>query len=154
MGGVWHFKPDAGANAMARAADATYLYYGWWVSKDKDGVPTAASGVQGCGWGWYHDTGRRYRSGDQSQHPWRQRTYVGHAAGKFAMSNRLTAPAARGHFTADATLTAKFDATATGGVSGSIDNFRLNDGSDDPGWSVALNRAPVGRGWGVCFSSG
>ena len=47
LSGTWHFKPDAGANAMARQPDANYLYYGWWVSKDKDGMPTAASAFTG-----------------------------------------------------------------------------------------------------------
>ena len=41
LGGVWHFKPDAGA--MVHQPDDAYLYYGWWVSKGKDGMPTAAS---------------------------------------------------------------------------------------------------------------
>ena len=47
LAGTWHFKPDAGANAMAHQPDANYLYYGWWVSKDKDGAPTAASAFVG-----------------------------------------------------------------------------------------------------------
>ena len=47
LDGIWHFKPDAGANAMAHQPDAHYLYYGWWVSKDKDGMPTAASAFTG-----------------------------------------------------------------------------------------------------------
>jgi len=29
-------------------------------------------------------------------------------------------------------------------VTGTIDNFRLNDGSEDPGWSVALARGGLG----------
>ena len=35
---------------------------------------------------------------------------------------------------------ADFKATAST-LSGTIDNFRLNDGSDDPGWSVELQKA-------------
>ena len=45
-------------------------------------------------------------------------------------------------------LTAKFGTIETGndnGVTGTIDNFRLNDGSADPGWSVTLNRSSA---WG------
>ena len=45
LGGTWHFKPDAGA--MVHDPDDTYLYYGWWVNKDKDGKPTAASAFTG-----------------------------------------------------------------------------------------------------------
>ena len=33
--------------AMVHQPDDTYLYYGWWVSKDKDGMPTAASAFTG-----------------------------------------------------------------------------------------------------------
>ena len=47
LAGTWHFKPDAGANAMAHDPDGTYLYYGWWLTKDKDGVPKAASAFTG-----------------------------------------------------------------------------------------------------------
>ena len=28
------------ANAMVTEPDTNYLYYGWWVSKNKDGMPT------------------------------------------------------------------------------------------------------------------
>ena len=60
------------------------------------------------------------------------------------MDNVLTGTGNGGHFTADAMLTAKFGAITTendNGVTGTINNFRLNDGADDPGWSVALNRS-------------
>ena len=33
--GTWHFKPDAGASAMAHSPDTAYLYYGWWVSRTR-----------------------------------------------------------------------------------------------------------------------
>ena len=62
------------------------------------------------------------------------------------MSNVLDGTGNGGHFTAAAMLTAKFGANAApnnGGVSGTINNFRLNDGSEDPGWSVELKLA----GW-------
>jgi hypothetical protein len=137
LGGVWHFKPDSGA--MVHQPDANYLYYGWWVSKDKDGMPTAASAF----------TGTVGTIADLTTDPDQlagSATYAGHAAGKFAMSNVLDDTGNGGHFTADAMLTAKFgdnDAPTNGGISGMIDNFRLNDGSEDPGWSVELMRA----GW-------
>ena len=42
-------------------------------------------------------------------------------------------------------MEAKFEFYSDGGgVTGTIDNFRLNDGSTNPGWSVALNRAGFG----------
>ena len=141
LGGTWHFKPDSGA--MVSLPDANYLYYGWWVSKDNDGDPTAASAFTGL-----VGTIAVPTSGTDSPEDLAgSATYSGHAAGKFALSNALDGTGSGGHFTADATLTAKFGAIAApnnGGISGTIDNFRLNDGSEDPGWSVSLNRAPWG----------
>ena len=139
LGGTWHFKPNAGA--MVRQPDADYLYYGWWVSKDSDGDPTAASAFTGTAGTIAALTNDPVSAVTGSA------TYSGNAAGKFAMTNPLDGSGNGGHFTADAELTAKFgsnDAPNNGGVSGMIDNFRLNDGSDDPGWSVTLNRAPWG----------
>ncbi len=135
LGGTWHFKADAGA--MTSPPDTAYLYYGWWVSKDDEDEPTAASAfasevndVEG-GTAIAGFTGLRGSA-----------TYAGHAAGKFAIHRTADGSNNGGHFTADATLEAKFgDATVDGaGIKGTIDNFRLNDGSEDPGWSVALSR--------------
>ena len=146
-GTTWHFKPDAGANAMAHQPDANYLYYGWWVSKDKDGMPTAASAFRGVVGTVAPPTSGTDSPEDLSG----SATYVGHAAGKFALdySQNKAANGASdgGHFTADVELNAKLGAIAApnnGGMSGTIDNFRLNDGSEDPGWSVTLHRAPWG----------
>ena len=135
--GTWHFKPDAGA--MVMQPDADYLYYGWWVSKDKDGMPTAASAFTGT-------IGTIDALPVDPDTLTGSATYAGKAAGKFAMSNPLDGTGNGGHFTADAMLTAKFGGNAApnnGGVSGTINNFRLNDGSEDAGWSVELKRA----GW-------
>ena len=139
LAGVWHFKPDAGA--MVHQPDANYLYYGWWVSKDKDGMPTAASAFAGV-----FGAIAGLTAGNAPDEITGSATYSGNAAGKFAMSNPLDGTGRGGHFTADANLTAKFGANTApnnGGVSGTINNFRLNDGSEDAGWSVELKRA----GW-------
>ena len=151
LAGVWHFKPDTGA--MATTPDAHYLHYGWWVTKDKDGVPTAASAftsrfgneadvsTDGLDPGW---TGS-YTAGITLTG---SATYAGHAAGKFAISNPLDSTGNGGHFTADAMLNAKFDGTGHG-VTGTIGNFRLNDGTEDAGWSVELHRADFGDGGAI-----
>ena len=139
--GVWHFKPDAGA--MVHQPDAHYLYYGWWVSKDKDGKPTAASAFAGR---FGTDPGNSTDSLDQAGDLTAiagSASYSGNAAGKFAMSNPLDGTGNGGHFTADANLSATFGSGTTAGVTGTIDNFRLNDGSEDPGWSVSLARGAV-----------
>ena len=152
LGGVWHFKPDAGVNAMTLQPDAHYLYYGWWVSKDKDGAPTAASAFTGrvgtpgddtatdtdglnAGWdGTYTTTaGSETLTGSA--------TYAGHAAGKFAIDNPLDGTGDGGHFTADAMLSAMFSGDNIG-ITGTIDNFMAN-GAAVP-WSVALHQASLG----------
>ena len=139
-GTTWHFKPDAGANAMTSQPDADYLYFGWWLSKDKDGMPTAASaftGMTGTIAALTDDPGSAAVTGSA--------TYSGKAAGKFALNNPLDSTGDAGHFTADAMLTAKFGINAdpnNGGVTGTIDNFMANDKSVP--WSVKLNRAQWG----------
>ena len=138
--GVWHFKPDTGA--MVHQPDANYLYYGWWVSKDKDGMPTAASAFTGV-----NGTIAGLTSGNTPDALTGSATYSGHAAGKFALDYSqnavLDGTSDGGHFTADATLTAKFGAIAApnnGGISGTLDNFMANGESVD--WSVSLHLAP------------
>ena len=126
---------------MTSVPDANYLYYGWWLSKDRDGDPTAASAFTGM-----VGTIATLTSGtDSTEDLTGSATYSGHAAGKFALSNPLDGTGSGGHFTADATLTAKFGAIAApdnGGISGTLDNFMANDESVP--WSVSLNRAPWG----------
>ncbi len=138
LGGTWHFKADAGA--MTSPPDTAYLYYGWWVSKDSDDDPTAASafsGIVGDVDGTGTTAGGATLTGTAD--------YAGHAAGKFAITRTADGANNGGHFTADAALEATFGTGATAGMKGTIDNFRLNDGSEDPGWSVALGRG----GWGA-----
>ena len=136
----WTFVHDSGAQVST--PDAHYLYFGWWVSKDKDGGPTAASAFAGMvGDVDGGDAGPQTASGGSLTG---SATYAGNAAGKFAMSNPLDGTGNGGHFTADAMLSAKFGSATDAGMTGTIDNFRLNDGSDDPGWSVKLARG----GWG------
>ena len=136
LGGTWHFKPDAGAGAMAHQPDATYLYYGWWVSKDKDGAPTAASAFTGI----VQPTATPLADASSGEDLTGSATYAGHAAGKFAISNVLEGTGDGGHFTADATLSATFGGGDTAGMTGTIDNFMVNDEHEMP-WSVALHRA-------------
>ena len=124
---------------MVSQPDAHYLYYGWWVSKDSDDAPTVASAFAGrAGTDPGDSTDGLDTAGDLTALTG-SATYVGNAAGKFAINNVLEGTGNGGHFTADAELNAKFSGTDPG-VTGTIDNFRLNDGSEDPGWSVSLAR--------------
>ena len=134
----WVFIHDMGA--MVSVSDPNYLYFGWWLQTDKDGEPDYASafvGVQGDVDGDQTLTDPTTLSGSA--------TYNGHAAGKFAIYDPLTATGDAGHFTADATLTARFGTAATAGANnsnglfGTLDNFMANDQSVP--WSVSLLRA-------------
>ena len=147
LGGIWTFTPDMGA--MVSQPDEHYLYYGWWVSKNSDGEPTAASAFAGR---FGTDPGDGTDGLDQATDLTAitgSASYSGNAAGKFAMSNPLDGTGNGGHFTADANLSATFGSGTTAGVTGTIDNFRLNDGSDDPGWSVSLARGGLSNSDGT-----
>lgn len=132
--GTWTFVHPKGA--MTSEPDRNYLYFGWWLRKDKDGMPTHASAFHGME-GTVTAPTVNLDTIDGSA------TYVGKAAGKFALSNLLDGTGDAGHFTADATLEAKFGSGASAGITGMIDNFMANDKSVP--WSVSLHRA----GWGA-----
>ena len=136
LAGAWTFDPDAGVKISI--PDAAYLYFGWWTREDANG-PTHAdvfAGTHGTLPTGTVYTGTLPNSGTA--------TYTGKAAGKFALYDPSSGTGNAGHFTADAELTAKFGPTYgeddSFGISGTIDGFKLNGGSDDPGWSVALGR--------------
>ena len=130
----WTFVHNAAA--MTLEPDANYLYFGWWLQEDEDG-PTSASAFTGV-------AGAIAPLTDSPLGITGSATYTGHAAGKFAINDPLNGGDA-GHFTADATLTAKFGTAATAtdnnanGLTGTIDNFMAN-GKSVP-WSVSLLRA-------------
>ncbi len=135
LSAAWTFVHDSGARVST--PDAAYLFFGWWVRSNSDGVPMAASAFTGE-LGDADGTGDTASGADLSG----SATYAGKAAGQFAMSNPLDGTGSGGDFTADATLTANFGAIAAdneNGVTGTIDNFMVN-GSSMP-WSVKLNRS-------------
>ncbi len=129
--GMWTFTPPAGATVQT--AESNYLYFGWWSIEDKDGDPVRA-------FTHYHREGGQPANASAIQRLQGKATYKGKAAGLYAIHNRRNpAEDDSGHFTADASLSADFgDGTANGKLSGSIENFRLKDGSEDPGWKVTL----------------
>ncbi len=126
LGTGWTFTPVVGATLQQ--PDPDYLRFGWWVRKDKDG-PTHAGA-------FYSTVGTAPATLSNVNAIVGSATYNGKAAGKFALSNPLDSTGDGGHFTADATLTAKFSGTGAG-ITGMIDNFMANDQSVP--WSVALN---------------
>lgn len=126
LGTNWSFVHGAGA--MVPVTDDDYLYFGWWLRSNEDGPTTASAFVGAEGTPPTALTGVNAIAGSA--------TYVGKAAGKYAIYNPLDATGDAGHFTADATLTAKFSGDGAG-VTGTINNFMAGDKSMP--WSVALN---------------
>ncbi len=129
----WDFQYPK--SATISVPDADYLYFGWWVHKNNEGHPLAASA-------FYEERGTVAHTLAELQGLGGTATYEGAAVGKYADYSRREGTPSGGHFTADAELKATFANFANdGGVTGTIDNFRLNDGATNPGWSIALNRS-------------
>ena len=129
--GTWVFAHDSGA--MTSKPDANYLFYGWWLQKDKDDDPTSASAFTGV-------VGADRTPAVNPSTFTGKATYSGNAAGKFAINDPIHGGDA-GHFTADATLNATFGTGATNGISGTLDNFMANEQAVP--WSMSLFR----RSW-------
>ncbi len=131
--GTWKFTPARGDAGKADKEDDSYARFGWWVYKN-DGKPTHAVA--------FADTGS---SSDATpltgtaldRLDGKSATYKGSAAGKFAIYQAIPGNNESGHFTADAELKATFK-TNSHTMSGTIDNFILNDGDENPVWSIAL----------------
>ena len=128
---TWTFTPNAGQTAYSE--DGSYLTFGWWMSEPAKSTGTYSFDLIGTGSTAYAiaasdsaDTTGVGVTGDA--------VYTGNAAGRYVVGEEA------GAFTADATLTAKFEnATTAGSISGSINNFQ--GGADDmSGWSVALKK--------------
>ena len=128
----WRFTP---LNSMAtiKNPDAEYTYFGWWLNKPKNNdaehdVEVFAGGTTG-----HEAVVTSTIEGTAS--------YSGSAAGKYATKTSVAGTqtdAAVGHFTADASLTARFgDGIAMGTIEGAVRNFELDDGTS-PAWSVTL----------------
>lgn len=141
--GTWVFVHDAGA--MVSISDSAYAFFGWWLNSNKDG-PAMASAFTGKV-GLFSDTDEDDAEDalDLSAITSGSATYTGKAAGKFAINDPLHGGDA-GHFTADATLKAKFGVAGGAGVTGTINNFMAND--KEVPWSVALNNNTLVTGAG------
>ncbi len=132
----WTFTPSGGS--MVQDKDGEYLHFGWWIRKDSKDDPTHAGVLYGTT-GAILVTESTINDADSALVG--PATYVGAAAGKFAVSDPLRPGEDNaGHFTADAELMADFKAGEST-LKGTIDEFRLNDGSTNPGWIVELQKA-------------
>ena len=126
------FDPDS-SSATYDVADTAYTYFGWWLNKPEENTETHDVEVFAGGTENHAVTVLGAIEGTAS--------YVGSAAGKYATQTSVAGTqtdAAVGHFTADASLKAKFgDGDDKGSIEGSVRNFVLDDGTS-PSWSVTL----------------
>jgi hypothetical protein len=118
--------------------DAAYASYGWWLRTDKDGVPKQASS-------FFAYTNPQPAAIDIATLRG-SATYMGGAAGKYAISSLTGGLVDAGHFTADAELKATFaantDNTNASKLSGVIDNFTGADGMSRD-WMVKLEEGTL-----------
>ena len=134
LSGGWTFKPDTGA-MVPEAVGANFVAYGWWSREASDGVDVIAFvnavGTSAVATSTAGVTGTA--------------TYMGGAAGKYAISNPLGDDSEAGAFTAKAMLTAKFGNSADEGtVSGMLTDFMSGGMAKD--WTVTLKGAGMNEG--------
>ena len=136
LAGTWTFNVDAGE--MASIPDGNYNRFGWWLRIDNTGA-------------WDVDVfhGSNMTAAAVATALTGTATYEGQAAGKVAIDPQLPGEDPMGgSFTADAMLTANFEAgDGSGMVSGMIDNIMVGD--HETNWSVALGAANIADGASV-----
>ena len=132
----WTFKPSDANARVTESADIMYASYGWWIRKAADdGSFTASAFVD--------DRGDLTVNGLNALNG--KATYMGGAAGKYALSSSTGGTNDAGHFTARATLEANFTThTAANAITGTIDQLMGADGMPRA-WSVKLNGSPIGN---------
>ena len=146
--GTWTFTPSNPNARVMDAADTAYSSYGWWLRKSEDGTSFTASafhGFKGTDAGEISATNTLPTAGTA--------TYMGGAAGKYALTSATGGTNDAGHFTARATLEAEFDAGDAGTISGTVDNFVGADG-ESRDWSVELKEAILGGTTGAITRAG
>ena len=132
---TWTFKPDSAAARVTDAPDSAYASYGWWLHKPASGDWVASVFTDNKG---AAPTPIADMSGLNGT-----ATYVGGAAGKYALSSTTGGMNDAGHFTARATLEADFAGDTDGGtISGTIDMFMGADG-ESRGWMVELKETDI-----------
>jgi len=118
-----------------------YASYGWWLHKSADGEDFTASA--------FHDEKGSVGNATGLTALLGSATYMGGAAGKYALSNPSGEPNDAGHFTADATLEADFtNNTTETAITGTIDNFIGADG-ESRDWEVELKGSQISDGGGL-----
>ena len=129
-GGTWNFKPTDPETRLMSSPDATYASYGWWIKKSANGETFTASAFE---------ANHALPGASGIDTLMGTATYMGGAAGKYALRSMTGGTNDAGHFTARATLEADFSDNT---ITGAIDNFIGADGQSRD-WSVELKEAAV-----------
>ena len=130
-GGAWTFKPSNPAAQVMSDPDTAYASYGWWLKKTENLKTFTASA--------FHDFKGTPGTVDIANLLGGTATYMGGAAGKYALASSTGGTNDAGHFTARAMLEANFTDNT---ISGTIDMFMGADGMARD-WSVELKEAAL-----------
>ena len=136
-GGTWTFKPGDANARVTSMPDAIYASYGWWIYKSADDKAYIASA-------FVDDKGDVSDAASLDALKGTA-TYMGGAAGKYALSSSTGGTNDAGHFIARATLEADFTDNS---ITGTIDNFMGADGMARD-WSVELKEAALAATGGI-----
>jgi hypothetical protein len=135
-GGTWTFTATD-ANDVATVSDGNYVTMGWWMNE-----PLAANGAYTFG---TFQTATNPTDGAVGDMTSGNASYAGAATGLYSSRARTGDTMRAGAFNADASLTANFDNNM---LSGSIANFRDQNGAAISGWVVSLDQAAMTDGQG------
>ena len=127
LDGGWTFVPSS-LMAPISKMDGQYLSYGWWTRETSDGVVDVRPFANSQG-------AVAVQSGNAVANTINGKaSYMGGAAGKYAVYNPLGDNSSAGAFTAKATLEANF---TTDKISGKLTDFM--SGGESMDWEVSLN---------------
>ena len=132
VAGTWTFHATDTARALVD--DKSYMHFGWWKREQKSDESfsfATFSGRSAMDYSATNDATNFNLLGGSA-------TYRGPAVGQYAIYQPLGTQSEAGSFTASAELTADFTANM---LSGTVTNF-----SNDPDWSLTLNRQSMAGG--------
>ena len=130
-GGLWTFKPTDPATKVMSTPDDAYASYGWWLHTAADGKLMASAFADNKGTAPTVPNIIILRG---------TATYMGGAAGKYALRSSTGGTNDAGDFTADVELNATFADDHT--ISGTINNFMDAD-NEKRDWSVELKTSAI-----------
>ncbi len=140
-GDEWSFTPTNAEARVMDAEDVVYASYGWWIRKAANDGAFAASA--------FVDERGTVADAENLNTLNGKATYVGGAAGKYALASSTGGTNDAGHFTARATLEADFtDNTAATAITGMLDMFVGADGQSRD-WEVKLNGSAIADTGGI-----